>query len=127
MRILVTGGAGFIGSNLIARLLADGHDVVSIDNYSTGNVANEVPGCRYINADIRTDMGACGRPPDVIFHLAGLARIRPSFVRPSETFSANVVGTEAVLEYARVVGAIVVYAGSSSRWHDPQTSPYATS
>ena len=127
MRILVTGGAGFIGSNLIARLLADGCDVVSIDNYSTGNVANEVPGCQYIYADIRTDMEACGGPPDVIFHLAALARIRPSFVRPSETFSANVVGTEAVLEYAREVGAKVIYAGSSSRWHDPQSSPYATS
>ena len=127
MRILVTGGAGFIGTNLIARLLADGHDVVSMDNYSTGSVANEVPGCRYINADIRDDMGACGRPPDVIFHLAALARIRPSFVYPSATFSANVVGTEAVLEYARSVGAVVVYAGSSSRWHVPQSSPYATS
>ena len=127
MRIFVTGGAGFIGSNLIARLISDGHDVVSIDNYITGNVANEVPGCQYINADIRTDMGTCGRPPAVIFHLAALARIRPSFARPSETFSANVIGTEAVLEYARLVGAKVVYAGSSSRWHAFHNSPYATS
>jgi UDP-glucose 4-epimerase len=127
MRILVTGGAGFIGSNLIARLVSDGHDVISIDNYSTGSHANEIPGCQYMNADIRTDMGTCGTPPEVIFHLAALARIRPSFVRPSETFSTNVVGTEAVLEYARQVGATVVYAGSSSRWHAFHNIPYATS
>jgi UDP-glucose 4-epimerase len=63
----------------------------------------------------------------VIFHLAALARIQPSFTHPSETFRSNVVGTEAVLEFARSIGASIVYAGSSSRWHDPKKSPYAMS
>ena len=52
MRSLVTGGAGFIGTNLIKRLLTDGHEVVSIDNYSTGKRENEQRGCKYFKADI---------------------------------------------------------------------------
>ena len=47
MKVLVTGGVGFIGSNLIRRLLKDGHAVCSVDNYSTGKAENEVPGCNY--------------------------------------------------------------------------------
>jgi len=127
MKILVTGGAGFIGSNLIRRLLNDSHSVCSLDNYSTGSVANEVHGCNYYHCDL-TDIGTIGdRNFDVIFHLAALARIQPSFTHPSETFRSNVVGTEAVLEFARTIGASIVYAGSSSRWHDPKKSPYAMS
>jgi UDP-glucose 4-epimerase len=125
MKILVTGGVGFIGSNLIRRLLSDGHIVRSVDNYSTGKVENEVSGCNYYRCNV-TDIGSIKEHDfDVIFHLAALARIQPSFIHPSETFKSNVVGTEAVLEFARKNGAKVVYAGSSSRWHDPRQSPYA--
>ena len=53
MNILVTGGAGFIGTNLIKRLLKDGHNVVSLDNYSTGTEDNHQEGCEYHNVDIR--------------------------------------------------------------------------
>ena len=53
MRCLVTGGAGFIGSHLIKRLVADGHKVVSIDNYCTGKTENEQIGCQYFDVDIR--------------------------------------------------------------------------
>ena len=53
MNILVTGGAGFIGTNLIERLLKDGHNVVSLDNYQTGKVENEIDGCEYHTVDIR--------------------------------------------------------------------------
>ena len=52
MKILVTGGAGFVGTNLIKRLLKDGHEVFSIDNYSTGKKENEQSGCTYFNDDI---------------------------------------------------------------------------
>lgn len=127
MKILVTGGVGFIGSNLIRRLLSDGHTVSSVDNYSTGSTANEVSGCNYYICDL-TEISTIGeRNFDVIFHLAALARIQPSFSHPNETFRSNVVGTEAVLEFARAINAKVVYAGSSSRWHDPRKSPYAMS
>ena len=53
MRFFVTGGAGFIGSHLIPELLKQGHEVVSMDNYSTGKKENEVEGCKYYSGDIR--------------------------------------------------------------------------
>tara|TARA_R110002074_G_scaffold217673_1_gene388115 strand:- start:46 stop:729 length:684 start_codon:yes stop_codon:yes gene_type:complete len=62
---------------------------------------------------------------DLIFHLAALSRIQPSFNNPNETFRVNTIGTQRVCEFARLTGAKVVYAGSSSRWHDPYQSPYA--
>ena len=52
MKVLVTGGAGFVGTNLVKRLLNDGHDVVSIDNYSTGKKENEQEGCTYLDIDL---------------------------------------------------------------------------
>jgi len=128
MKILVTGGVGFIGSNLILRLIRDGHIVHSLDNYSTGSVHNEFYGCKYFHYDlVDINTASIDRDFDVIFHIAALARIQPSFLRPSDTFKSNVVGTEAVLEFARTIGAKVIYAGSSSRWHDPRKSPYAMS
>ena len=58
MRILVTGGAGFVGTNLVKRLLKDGHDVVSIDNYSTGKKENHQKGCNYWNFDLSDRLNA---------------------------------------------------------------------
>jgi len=127
MRILVTGGAGFIGSNLIQALLLSKHDVFSLDNYSTGYKSNEVEGCIYVNDDILNIDKVFDIQFDVIFHLAALARIHPSFIKPHETFISNVNGTESVLEYARKHNSKVIFAGSSSRWHNPHQSPYATS
>ena len=80
-RAIVTGGAGFVGTNLIKRLLKDGHNVVSLDNYSTGKAENEQEGCKYYDVDIRDvlDFDFFMEEPDVIYHLAALARIQPSF------------------------------------------------
>lgn len=127
MRILVTGGAGFIGSNLIQALLLSKHDVFSLDNYSTGYKSNEVEGCIYVNDDILNIDKVFDIQFDIIFHLAALARIHPSFIKPHETFISNVNGTESVLEYARKHNSKVIFSGSSSRWHNPHQSPYATS
>lgn len=125
MKILVTGGAGFIGTNLIKRLLNEGHEVHSLDNYDSGLKENEVDGCNYITGDIATIEYIKGDSFDIVYHLAALSRIQPSFDDPTETFRVNVEGTRAVAEFARHNNVKVVYAGSSSRWHDPFQSPYA--
>jgi len=123
--ILVTGGNGFIGCNLIQRLINDGYTVHSLDNLSSGYVENEVKGAHYLYGDI-SNINTVYEEVDVIFHLASLSRIQPSFINPSETFEVNTVGTEKVLEFARNRNCKVVYAGSSSRHHNPYQSPYAT-
>jgi len=126
MKVLVTGGVGFIGTNLIRRLLGDGHEVVSVDNYYTGTKENEHSGCQYFDADIRItdDYSFFMKWPDVIFHLAALARIQPSFKKPTETFDTNFVGTQHILEWARKNNTPVVYAGSSSAHGDLYANPY---
>ena len=129
MRALVTGGAGFVGTNLIKRLLNDGHKVVSVDNYSTGFKENEQKGCQYFDLDITKvrDYSFFMNKPDVIFHMAALARIQPSIFSPKETIENNFNGTLNILEYARKNDIEVVYAGSSSKHHGLYGSPYAWS
>jgi UDP-glucose 4-epimerase len=124
MKILVTGGAGFIGSNLIELLLDKGHEVTSIDNYSLGFKINHIVGATYIDKDIN-DINSLTDRYDLVYHLAALSRVQPSFNKPSETFNSNVNGTQKVCEFVRLSNAKLVYAGSSSRWHDPSQSPYA--
>ena len=129
MRALVTGGAGFIGTNLIKRLVTDGHSVVSLDNYSTGKKENEQQGCKYFWVDLldTTDFSWYMKNIDVIFHLGALARIQPSLKNPVEYITNNFNGTLHVLEYARQKNIKVVYAGSSSRHDALYVSPYAWS
>jgi len=124
MKILVTGGAGFIGSNLIKRLLNEEHDhiVHSLDDYSTGKT--KIKGCEYFEGDIE-EIDTIHKDYDLIFHLAAQSRVQPSFQNPTETFRVNVKGTEEVCKFASRIGAKVVYAGSSSKHHNPATSPYA--
>ena len=106
MKVMVTGGAGFVGTNLIKRLLKDGHEVVSIDNYSTGTEENHQEGCVYHECDIRDiiDFNYFMKDVDIVYHLGALARIQPSFKTPTESFKANVLGTMNILEWARKNG-----------------------
>ena len=141
MRVLVTGGAGFVGTNLIKRLLKDGHEVISVDNYSTGKKENEQDGCEYYHKDLSSkiwwalwDEDYCEwscdcqiEPVDIIFHLASVARIQPSFEHPIDTFSSNTTATLNVLEWARHHETPVVYAGSSSSNGDKFANPYTLS
>ena len=129
MKVLVTGGVGFVGTNLIKRLLKDGHDVVSLDNYSTGLKENEQEGCVYHDIDIsKTNLEYLSWiNPDIIYHIAARARIQPSIDNPHKTFKSNVKGTENVLEYARIEDIPVVYAGSSSVHGDVHANPYTFS
>ena len=140
MKILVTGGAGFIGTNLIKRLLKEKHEVWSIDSYISGKEENHVEGCKYIFYDV-TELEPrhfrAGFVPggvreildsvDVIFHLAALARIQPSLVAPHAAVFNNVHGTLNILNYAKRKNTQVIYAGSSSYHHGLYGSPYAWS
>ena len=129
MNIMVTGGAGFIGTNLIKRLLKDGHNVVSLDNYSTGKKENEPEGCKYYDVDIRdaVDFDFFMEKPDVIYHLAALPRIQPSFEFPALTMEVGMLGTMNILEWARNKECKVIYAGSSSVHSGHYSNPYTFS
>jgi UDP-glucose 4-epimerase len=129
MRVLVTGGVGFVGTNLIKRLLKDGHEVVSIDNYSTGFKENEQEGCEYHNFNLQHiyDFDSYMENPDVVFHLAALARIQPSIKNPTPAIRNNFDSTLNILEWARENKKPIVFAGSSSFHHGLWGSPYAWS
>ena len=122
--ILITGGAGFIGSNLAKELINRNYNVTSIDNYSFGSKNNEIDGVEYIDEDIN-NISNLKLKFDTCFHLAALARVQLSFNNPSEYFYSNVNGTERVMEWAKDNNVKVVYAGSSSRHFNPADSPYA--
>ena len=125
MKILVTGGNGFIGTNLIKKLLDEGHVVTSLDDLSTGLKENEIKGCDYVYGDITLLWSFNGDIFDMCYHLAGLSRIQPSFDDPYETFRVNTEGCQIVAEWSRRNNVKVVYSGSSSQWHNPLLSPYA--
>jgi UDP-glucose 4-epimerase len=134
MRTLVTGGAGFIGSTLVDRLLADGHDVDVVDDLSTGNLVNleeaqRTGGGRLTvhQLDIRSpDVvdHVARQEPEVVFHLAAQAAVPVSVTRPVYDAEVNVVGTVHVLEGARAAGSRkVVYAASGGTLYgDPDPS-----
>jgi len=125
-RILVTGGAGFIGTNLIKELKNQDCDVMSIDNYSTGSKDNHVKGVNYIDLDIEDISKISESNFDYCFHLAAQSRVQPSFENPQESLRVNASGTMRVLEWIRYNHIKLVYAGSSSKHHNPSDSPYAT-
>ena len=127
MKVLITGGVGFVGTNIIKRLLKDGHEVVSLDNYSTGFRENQLVDCTYITLDITERFDNWVEKFDVIFHMAALPRIGPSFENPTEVVDVNVKGTVNVLEYARKTKTPVIYAGSSSFWGGVYKNPYTFS
>jgi UDP-glucose 4-epimerase len=128
---LITGGAGFIGTNLTIALLAAGHTVRVFDNFSAGKKEERIQsGAEYIEADIR-DFDALYRAMqgvDGVFHLAALPRVPYSIEHPLETHDVNVNGTLNVLLAARDVGVQrVVFASSSSTYGDLDRSMYPVS
>lgn len=125
MKILVTGGAGFIGGHLVDTLIARGDEVHVCDNYSLGSYVN--PHAQNFREEVGFFSISRLTKFDVIFHLAARSRIKPSFEAPVPTIMTNVVDTACVLELARKTGAKFVYAGSSSVYHDPYANPYAWS
>ncbi|HZD26955.1 MAG TPA: SDR family NAD(P)-dependent oxidoreductase [Alphaproteobacteria bacterium] len=128
---VVTGGAGFIGSHLVDRLIADGRRVRAIDNFASGgphNVAHlkDEPRFELVRADIRDRdaMPELLAGAERVFHLAALADIVPSIQRPEAYYDTNVTGTFNVLQAARAAGARrLVYAASSSCYGIPDVYP----
>lgn len=117
MNVLVTGGAGFIGTNLISALVKEGHNVTSIDNYCSGNKRNHQPGVNYVIGHTRDISGICdGMTFDVVFHLGEHSKIVPSFKEIREVWQSNSEGTFNVLEFCRKREIKLVYAGSSTRF-----------
>ena len=121
MRALVTGAAGFIGSTLVDRLRADGHQVVGVDNFATGRAVNiehlaDDEGFRFVEADIVTaDLAEilAQHRPEVIFHLAAQIDVRHSVADPVFDASVNVLGTIRLADAARAAGVRKIVHTSS--------------
>jgi UDP-glucose 4-epimerase len=125
--ILVTGGAGAVGTNLIERLLKDGNRVTSWDNYSAGKVDNHIEGALYSPISTIQSQEALTEDYDLIYHLGEYSKVVPSFDDISSAFSYNILGSFKLLEAAKRYNTPIVYAGSSTKLSYPGElhSPYA--
>lgn len=128
--ILVTGGAGFIGSNLIKLLLEKNlYRVISLDNYSTGKKENHIDGAEYIQGETKDIEKLVKIKLDLVFHLGEYSRVEKSFDDIEKVWESNKNGTFAVLEFCRKNNIKIVYAGSSTKFADGglgrDQSPYA--
>ena len=129
-KVLVTGGLGFVGSNLVKILKnKNEYEITVIDNLCSKSSSRDYieDGVKYIIDDINNldNIKYKDLSFDLIFHLAGLSRIQPSFLDPIEYFKTNTLGTVQVCELAKRCGAKIIYAASSSAEADPHLNPYA--
>ena len=128
MKILVTGGAGFIGSHITEYLVQRGDDITVLDNLNTGQIKNLSKvdnNINFVNGDIRDYKLLDGLINDFdgVFHEAALASVQQSFKMQDEYFDVNVNGTENILKLAKEYGFKVVYASSSSVYGNPKHTP----
>lgn len=124
MRSLVTGGAGFIGSHLVDRLINDGHEVMVLDNLSTGDIANVNSQAKFTKGDIcdKKDMADYGEsigPVDFVYHLAAQINLRKSFEDPGFDTEVNVIGSLNVMELAKKCNAKFIFASSGGAIYSP--------
>ena len=148
--ILVTGGAGFVGTNLVTRLVKEGARVIVLDNYFAGTKEVHVEAKAFCTAECSPGLSPCERHrgveyreghtkdiealikevPDLIYHLGEYSRVEQSVEEPEVVHDLNVIGTNAVLEYWKNRKCKLVYAGSSTKFGDGgktrETSPYAS-
>ena len=129
--VVVTGGAGFIGSHLCERLVNDGHDVISLDNYSTGSEENHVAQVDYRRGHTKDIASLIPETPDLVFHLGECSRVEQSFADVKTVLDSNLIGTSGVVEFVKERNIKLVYAGSSTKFADAgigrDQSPYAWS
>lgn len=132
MNILVTGGAGFVGSHLCERLVKDGHNVISLDNYFTGSKNNHIEGVEYRSGHTKDIETLVPEKPDIVYHLGEYSRVLTSFEDIRVAWDLNIAGTFSVLEFCKDKGVRLVYAGSSTKFGEfddiedgENQSPYA--
>ena len=129
MKVLVTGGAGFIGGHLCEKLADDGNEVISLDNYSTGSKKNHIDEVVYIKGETSNIDKLITFSPDIIYHLGEYSRVEQSFDDIEKVWSSNKDGIFAVLQFCRKTKAKLIYAGSSTKFGDGglgrSQSPYA--
>lgn len=127
--VLVTGGAGFIGSHLCERLVKEGYRVISLDNYFTGTKDAHAEGVEYREGHTKDIARLVPETPNLLYHLGEYSRVEKSLTEPEVVWDLNKLGTFAVLEFARTRGVKIVYAGSSTKFGDGglgrDQSPYA--
>ena len=114
MKILVTGGAGFIGSHLVDRLLREDHSVTVVDNFATGNAGNVDMDAKIVKCDIRDrdEFKKVAEGCDAIFHLAAQTDVRLSVENPDMDYQINFIGTKNVVEAAEANGAQIIFSSS---------------
>ena len=114
--IVVTGGAGFVGSHLCERLIGGGHRVISLDNYFTGSRENHHEGVEYREGHTKDIAKHITEKPDLIYHLGEYSRTAVAMEEPDTVWDLNIAGTFGVLEFCRAYKTKVVYAGSSTKF-----------
>lgn len=129
-KILVTGGAGFVGSHLCERLSKNpNYEVYSLDNYFTGSKENHVSNVTYIEGNTADIAKLVTFTPDMVYHLGEYSRVEQSFDDIEKVWAYNKDGIFAVLEFVRKAGCKILYAGSSTKFGDGglgrSASPYA--
>ena len=126
MKFIVTGGAGFIGNNIVRQLLKQNHTPIVIDNLYRGNIENiSSLDVEFHKIDIRdfNQLRDILKNSDGIFHEAALTDVQESFTRQQEYIDVNVKGTENIFKIAKEFDLKVVYASSSSVYGNPKKNP----
>jgi dTDP-glucose 4,6-dehydratase len=129
VKVLITGVAGFIGSNLAKAHLIEGHEVVGVDNFSTGSRRNieNLQDLDFIDSGVIESISSLPQAVDVIYHFASPASPEKYMAQPINTMEVNTTGTHRLLEYASKVGARLIFASTSEVYGDPLLTPQAES
>jgi UDP-glucose 4-epimerase len=126
--VVVTGGAGFVGTNLIRRLLAAGDRVISLDNYFSGSKDNHLEGAEYREGHTKDIERHIPETPDLVYHLGEYSRVEQSILEPEVVHDLNTEGTKGVIEFWKKRKMKLVYAGSSTKFAEEgfakDTVPY---
>lgn len=124
MRVLVTGGAGYVGGVCAAELLSRGHEVVVLDDLSTGNRDGVPPGATFIEGTLLEDSAAALEGVDAVVHCAARSLVGESVEKPDEYWRGNVVSTLALLEAMRAAGVSnIVFSSTAATYGEPERVP----